>query len=307
MVEDTTVTPEVSIETEQTFIPRIIHLTWKNAEIPDKWKNSFDSWKALESDGFQVILWTDIDLRTLIAEKFGWFLEQYDSYPQNIMRVDAARVFMLYEFGGIYSDLDLICKRDNFLPFYEMIKTKEVAISSTKAGNGVGGLGFTNAFMASKRGAKFWEHVMDWLKDPIKGSWWKSLAVKFPYFQPLVRTGPIMISESVNSYPFREEVFMIPAQLSAPGNNRSTYKEGPVETPESVLAVTEGSSWHYGWSPKVFKTAGDVINVWPFIVLGLMILFLVLCIFFWWLFTQCRNSWKKPKMAKSYQGKVRVV
>ena len=148
--------------------------------------------------------------------------------------------------------------------------------------------------------------MIEWLKDPIKDSWWKALAVKFPYFQPLVRTGPIMISDAVNSYPEKNEIYKIPAQLTAPGDNRSTYKNGPVETTESVLAVTEGSSWHK-FDAKLFKTAGDVINVWPFIVLGLMVLFLVLCIFFYWLFKKCSNSWKKPKMAKAYHGKVKVV
>lgn len=38
--------------------------------------------------------------RQLIAERFGWFLETYDGYHYDIQRVDAARYFILYEFGG---------------------------------------------------------------------------------------------------------------------------------------------------------------------------------------------------------------
>lgn len=287
-----------------TYIPKLIHLTWKTKDIPEKWQASFDSWKALEADGFTVKLWTDDDLRNLIAEKFSWFLKQYDAYPQNIMRVDAARVFILYEFAGGYTDLDHLCKRDNFLPFFEMIKTKEVAISQTKAGNGFGGLGLTNAFMFSKPKAKFWLHAMEWLKDPIRGVHWKKLAVKFPYFQPLIMTGPIMISEAVNSYPNQEEIFRIPPQLSAPGNDRSSYKDGPAETNESVIAVTDGSSWH-NRDALFFKTAGSAINLWPYIVLGLMCFFILLCVLLYWLFKRCKSAWKRPKTAKSYEIRVR--
>lgn len=292
---------------EPTFIPKLIHLTWRDTNIPDKWKASYASWKELEQDGFEVKLWTDDMNRKLIEDDYPWFLEIYDNYPQNIMRVDAWRIFVLHRYAGFYTDLDNLCKRENFLAFYEMVKNKEVVISQTKAGNGVGGFGLTNAFMASKPGSKFWEHAMEWLKDPIRGSWWKELAVRFHYFQPLVRTGPILISNAANSYPDQTAIFRIPPQLSAPGNNRSTYKNGPVDSNESFIAVTEGSSWHRGMSPRVFKGIGDAISVWPFIVLALMILFLVLCVFFWWLLKQCRNSWRRPRAAKAYQGRVRVL
>ena len=40
-------------------------------------------------------LWTDKDNRRLIKNHYAWFLDTYDSYRENIQRVDAARVCLV--------------------------------------------------------------------------------------------------------------------------------------------------------------------------------------------------------------------
>lgn len=54
---------------------------------------------------WQKYSWTDNDLGTFIKEEYDWFLPTFDSYPEPIMRVDAARYFLLYHYGGVYADL----------------------------------------------------------------------------------------------------------------------------------------------------------------------------------------------------------
>ena len=50
--------------------------------------------------------------RELIRVYYPWFLEVYDSFEKNVMRADAARVFYMHKFGGIYMDLDFeVCAR----------------------------------------------------------------------------------------------------------------------------------------------------------------------------------------------------
>jgi len=74
--------------------------------LPSHWKSSQEAWKKFHPT-WEYKLWTDEDNRQLIESKFNWFLPIYDSYPYNIQRADAVRYCILYEFGGVYSDLDL--------------------------------------------------------------------------------------------------------------------------------------------------------------------------------------------------------
>ena len=54
-------------------------------------------------------LWTDEDNRQLIAEHYPAFLRVYDGYDHYMKRVDAARIFYLHRFGGVYMDMDFAC------------------------------------------------------------------------------------------------------------------------------------------------------------------------------------------------------
>ncbi|KAH3837719.1 uncharacterized protein LOC127877624 isoform X2 [Dreissena polymorpha] len=87
-------------------IPRIIHQTWKNTEIPRKLIGWVKSWLK-NNPGYEYWLWTDESARALIQERHAWLLDTYDNYPENIRRADALRYVILYEFGGIYADMDV--------------------------------------------------------------------------------------------------------------------------------------------------------------------------------------------------------
>ena len=49
-------------------IPKIIHLTYKNNNIPKVWKHTINTWKKYHPD-WEIIFWTDADNRKLIEEK----------------------------------------------------------------------------------------------------------------------------------------------------------------------------------------------------------------------------------------------
>lgn len=87
-------------------IPRIIHQTWKNTEIPRKLTTWIKSWQ-LKNPGYEYWLWTDESARKLIAERHPNLLKTFDSYTEGIRRADALRYVILYEFGGVYADMDV--------------------------------------------------------------------------------------------------------------------------------------------------------------------------------------------------------
>ena len=90
----------------ETRIPKIIHQTWKSTEIPYHYVDWVKSWRVRHPD-WSYMFWTDDDARRLIADKYPSLLPYYDGYTENIRRADAMRYVILYEYGGVYADLDV--------------------------------------------------------------------------------------------------------------------------------------------------------------------------------------------------------
>jgi mannosyltransferase OCH1-like enzyme len=91
-----------------TAIPKLLHQTWKDTEIPEHYRPLAATWIE-NHPGWTYQLWTDEMNREFIREYHHDFLELYDSYEFNIQRVDAVRYFILYSYGGIFVDLDFEC------------------------------------------------------------------------------------------------------------------------------------------------------------------------------------------------------
>lgn len=87
-------------------IPKIIHQTWKSTEIPYHYVEWMKSWRLRHPD-WSYMFWTDKDARRLIADNYSFLLPIYDGYTENIRRADAMRYAILYEYGGVYADLDV--------------------------------------------------------------------------------------------------------------------------------------------------------------------------------------------------------
>jgi len=123
-------------------IPRIIHQSYKTAELPTRWANTPALWRMHHPD-FEYRFWSDFENRELIRIHYPWMLETYDSYPFPIQRADAARYFVILMYGGVYADLDirplrdiseLLCKVDR--------EPKQLLVTQTP------NMGLTNAFFA---------------------------------------------------------------------------------------------------------------------------------------------------------------
>ncbi|KAG4436121.1 hypothetical protein IFR05_008400 [Cadophora sp. M221] len=98
------------IENRTQLIPKIIHQTYINESIPERWQAGQKSCIDLHED-YEYILWTDEKSRDFIATEYPWALDNFDSYNFPIQRADAIRYFILAHYGGIYIDLDDGCNR----------------------------------------------------------------------------------------------------------------------------------------------------------------------------------------------------
>jgi mannosyltransferase OCH1-like enzyme len=79
---------------------------YRTTELPEDWAHVPRAWKQLHAD-YQYILWTDEQLRQLIADDYPWLLATYDAYPHDTQRWDASRFAILHKYGGVYADLDI--------------------------------------------------------------------------------------------------------------------------------------------------------------------------------------------------------
>lgn len=140
------------------MIPKIIHQTWKNKEIPLEWMPYVKKVKQLNPE-WDYKLWTDNRMQDFVEEQFPDFVETYLGFPKNVMRADAFRYLLIYKIGGVYLDLDYeVLKPFDFkghsvvLPFNRQVKN----------GDKFDGVG--NCIFASVPGHPFWLDVIQDLK-----------------------------------------------------------------------------------------------------------------------------------------------
>jgi mannosyltransferase OCH1-like enzyme len=196
-------------------VPRIIHQTWKTADVPDIWHHARKECQRLHP-GYEFKLWTDASAREMISEDYPEYLALYDGYKYNIQRADAMRLFFLHKYGGIYIDLDIECLRSlDFLRHYGWVmpQTKPV--------------GFSNDFLVGTAGHPFLGQMLAGLPK-----WNKRFGSKYPTV--MFSTGPMFVSYQASHYQKQMELFVLPECLYG--------KYTPCE--ETLFKHYTGSTWH---------------------------------------------------------------
>ncbi|KZO98031.1 glycosyltransferase family 32 protein [Calocera viscosa TUFC12733] len=207
-------------------IPRILHQTWKDETLPEKWVNVSQGCRELMPD-YEYMLWTDASSREFIAEHYPWFLDTFDGYPYVIQRADTIRYFVLYHYGGTYLDLDVGClRRLDPLLTHPVILPKTIPV------------GMSNDLMLTAPHHPFFRRAIDSLQS-FDHNW----IMNYPTV--MFSTGPMFISAiyglytSATGYPRtpEDEVRVLPKSLY--GKNAK-----PGEAPHAFFAHYYGSSWH---------------------------------------------------------------
>jgi mannosyltransferase OCH1-like enzyme len=157
------------------LIPKIIHQTYINTSVPERWRPAQESCLEMHPD-YEYKFWSDAGSLAFIEKEYPWFLETFVKYPHNIQRADAIRYFVLAYYGGVYIDLDNGCRRrlDPLLQFPAWVHiTKPTGISND-------GLGATPRH-------PFFLYVLDQLQ--VYDRQWI-----LPYITIMSTTGPLFLS-----------------------------------------------------------------------------------------------------------------
>jgi hypothetical protein len=175
--------PPSAIQVTSSGIPKVLHQTWKNLEVPEVHRPFFNSWTScLAGSEWAHVLWTDDEAHDLVADAFPDFLPTYEGFSHEIQRVDTFRYALLSKYGGVYADLDNECRIppdfDAFKGCTALLSQQPLksiqgyfAIDAYKQmGKRYGvEMDFTaesdrwavqNSFMASAPGNAFWNHLI---------------------------------------------------------------------------------------------------------------------------------------------------
>jgi len=191
------------------LIPRILHQTWRDRAVPERWQPLRASWRR-HHPRWEHRFWTDADLRRLVADHYPGFLRAYDAYEHPICRVDAARYLLLHRHGGVYVDLDFEALR----PIDPLLAAGGVLFGEEPASHRALPIVqrrpvplrrlVCNAFIASEPAHPFWAHLL------------ARIAARAHERDPLEATGPFLLSESVEAWRGPAAVRVAPASQLYP-------------------------------------------------------------------------------------------
>ena len=133
------------------MIPKIIHYIWLGkGEKPEIFQQCFDSWKKFCPD-YEFMLWdeSNVDL-----DSYPYVREAYDAKKYAFVS-DVVRLQKLYEYGGVYLDIDVELLRpiDEFLAHHCF------------GGFEVGGLIAPGLIFGSEKGNEDLKNILDTYKD----------------------------------------------------------------------------------------------------------------------------------------------
>ena len=172
-------------------IPRLLHQTWKSkSDIPQNyafWCSSF-----LECNpGLERRLYDDRDNRVLLAESFPGLLPLYDAFPREIFRADFIRPVYLFQFGGVYADMDYQCLQS----LDEVFSTESGIVLGLMGRNDFHINSIPNALMLSRPRQGFWLGYLALIEEA-----WSREPDKPGARRPDLVTGPVVLRRAVFMY-----------------------------------------------------------------------------------------------------------
>ena len=96
------------------MIPKIIHQTWRSKTLPNILDNILiHNKKVHENTEFEFKLWShapgEPEIDNFLKEKYPQLYNIFKKTTVGVQKGDISRLAILYEYGGIYIDLDILC------------------------------------------------------------------------------------------------------------------------------------------------------------------------------------------------------
>ena len=89
------------------MIPKTIHQIWFQGadKIKPNLVEYHNSWKTMNPE-YNIIVWDEPKIDNLMQKQPDLIKSQYFSYSKMIQKIDYAKYVILYNYGGIYMDME---------------------------------------------------------------------------------------------------------------------------------------------------------------------------------------------------------
>ena len=221
-------------------IPKIIHQVWegRSGEKPDEilfrlaetWKNENPDW--------EYRFWSYKEIDQFLLNNFPEFIEKYNNFRYDAQRWDAIRYLILLKFGGVYADLDYECLE----PLDWLLGNKSCCLGLDPVEHSYlfnKPYIISNAFMAVMPQHPFFKSIISEINNNHSNA-----QDKFNYV--LETTGPYMLSNLYESYLNKDQIWLIPSELTSPiSKNEVALIVRGIITDEIAEKIEKAYAVHY--------------------------------------------------------------
>ena len=182
--------------------------------IPDVNLYCANSIKETNPD-FDYILWKDDDVDKVMKNDFPEYYDKFNELPRMIMKIDMFRYFLIYKYGGLYTDMDYLM----FKPFDLLNEQIVIPTNRDIQDNKLSCLG--NCIFASEPNHPFWKSLMDTLFKIDRK------ILPFSGFDNVIKsTGPMFVFNMYNRYLNKNDINVPERMLfHPPTKNNQQYIE----------------------------------------------------------------------------------
>ncbi|KAL3882911.1 hypothetical protein ACJMK2_029213 [Sinanodonta woodiana] len=123
-------------------IETIFHQKWIDNNVLRQFESNMQS-LLQNHPHWEYRFWTDDSLWKFINDTYRYMLPVWDNYPSDMHRSNGMRYIVLYEYGGVYADLDI----KFFRPLDPFVRKYSLGFAHDKAGTALMGCGRKHPFM----------------------------------------------------------------------------------------------------------------------------------------------------------------
>eukprot|EP01083_Nonionella_stella_P200070 733088_1 len=150
-------------------IPHVIHQMWKTTRVSGKFADFVKTALATHPD-FKYVFWTDQDCRALVRSAGTQRLRDRLDLQSGVRLADVCRTLILFEFGGVYADIDTLFVKDlsPLIDKHQFVSGWEPPEHHSDHSNRL----FNLAFLASQPGHPLLAKILDHATEHKFSSQW---------------------------------------------------------------------------------------------------------------------------------------
>jgi mannosyltransferase OCH1-like enzyme len=188
------------------MIPKIIHQTWKNSNLPVKFRTYQKTW-INHHPQWEYRFYDDEACRLIVQKYFPSTLVLYDSCPYPVQRADIFRYLVVAASGGIYADIDMECYKnmEPLLAGRECVFGVETKLSPRKAvlSNHKHSERIANCIFAATKNHPIFYKIMEEVTLRL------DISCNAPS-EIIETTGPGMLTDVVQKYRKQYDLYILP-------------------------------------------------------------------------------------------------